>query len=134
MLRPAVAADLPRLVAIRDGAGPDALSDPALVGEEELRRLIAAGAVSVWDEDGEPGGFAATDGGAIHLLVDTAARGRGAGRELLAASCAAVAQAGHAAATLSLAPDAAAERHYRAAGWNVAGRTAAGGVVLNKPL
>ena len=50
MIRAAVAADLPRLLAIRDAAGADALSDPTLLSEEGLRRLIDAGTVEVWDE------------------------------------------------------------------------------------
>jgi len=134
MRRPAAPADLPALLAIRDGSGADALSDPALATEDELRRLIAAGAVSLWEEDGWVAGFAATDGGAIHLLVDPARRSKGIGRELLAAACAAAKEAGHAVATLTLAAGGAAERHYRAAGWSEAGRAPSGGVVLKKPL
>ena len=134
MRRAAVPADLPPLLAIRDGAGADALSDPALVTQAALRRLIAAGAVSVWDEEGRVVGFSAVDGEAIHLLVDPDARGRGIGRELLASACAALERAGHAAATLALAPGGTAERHYRAAGWSEARRLATGGVVLKKPL
>ena len=45
MLRPVVAADLPALMAIRDRAGADALSDPALVTEADVSRLIAADSV-----------------------------------------------------------------------------------------
>jgi GNAT superfamily N-acetyltransferase len=134
MLRPAVAADLPALIAIRDDAGDDALSDPALVGEAGVARLVAAGAVVAWTEDGRVAGFAAIDGSILHLLVDSAARGKGVGRELLAAACVCVKQAGHAGATLSLAPGGSAERHYRAAGWTVIGRSERGGTVLQKPL
>ena len=50
MRRPATAADLPRLVAIRAAAGGDALSDPALVSDGDLRRLTAIGAAAVWDD------------------------------------------------------------------------------------
>jgi GNAT superfamily N-acetyltransferase len=131
MLRPAVPADLTALLAIRDAAGPDALSDPALVTED---RLIAADAVTACDEAGRVVGFAATGGAAVHLLVDSGARGTGVGRELLAAACAAVKQAGHATATLTLAPGSTAEHHYRAAGWRRTGQTRAGGMVLKKPL
>ena len=134
MLRPAVPADLKLLLALRDGSGDDALSDPTLVTEAELRRLIAAGAVSVSEEDGTVAGFVAVADGAIQLLVDPAQRSKGIGRELLAAACAAVKEAGHISATLTLAPGGTAERHYRAAGWCEAGRTAAGGVVLKKPF
>jgi GNAT superfamily N-acetyltransferase len=134
MLRPAVPADLPALLAIRDAAGVDALSDPALVIEADLRRLIAAGSVNVWDEAGEIAGFAAVDEETIHLLVNTVARGKGGGRELLATACAALMAAGHIAATLTLAPGGTAERHYSAAGWLAAGETPMGGTVLKKPL
>jgi GNAT superfamily N-acetyltransferase len=134
MLRPAIPADLPMLLAIRDAAGVDALSDPALVIEAELRRLIATGLVTVWEEGGQVAGFAVADAGTIHLLVDTTRRGKGGGRELLAAACAALKAAGHVAATLTLAPGGTAERHYRAAGWLAAGETPMGGTVLKKPL
>jgi len=134
MLRLAAAADLPRLMAIRDRSGPDALSDPAAVAEDLLRRLIAAGAVTVCEEDGAIAGFAAIDGGAIHLLVDPAQRSRGIGRALLAAACVALKDAGAGAATLTLAPQSRAERHYRAAGWSEIGRGASNGLVLKKPL
>jgi GNAT superfamily N-acetyltransferase len=134
MLRPAGAADLPRLIAIRDASGSDALSDPRLVDEAELRRLIDSGAAVVWDEEGTVAGFAAADGAAIHLLVDSGARGRGAGRALLAWACDKVRAAGYAAATLSLAPGSGAARHYLAAGWAEAGRSATDGTVLKKPF
>ena len=134
MRRPAVPADLPALLLIRDGAGADALSDPALATDAALRRLVAAGAVAVWDEAGEVVGFAAADAGTIHLLVDRSARGKGVGRELLAAACAALKEAGHAAASLTLTPGSIAVRHYRTAGWTVAEVAATGGLVLKKPL
>jgi GNAT superfamily N-acetyltransferase len=131
MLRPAVPADLAALLAIRDAAGPDALSDPALVTED---RLIAAEPLMVCDDAGRVVGFAAVDCAAIHLLVDSSARGTGIGRELLAAASAAIKNAGHSAATLTLTPGSTAERHYRAAGWSRTGQTRAGGTILKKPL
>ena len=134
MLRPAVAADLPRLVAICDGSGDDALSDPMLIREVDLRRLIASASVTVWDEAGNVAGFAALDSAAIHLLVDTTRRGRGVGRALLDWACCSLRQAGHAKATITLARADAAQRHYLATGWRVAGRNAAGGTVFKKPL
>jgi GNAT superfamily N-acetyltransferase len=135
MLRPAVPADLPALLAIRNIAGGDALCDPALITDARLARWIAADAVIAWDEeDGKMVGFAAADNAAIHLLVDAAARSRGIGRELLAAICAHVRQAGHSAAILILAPNGDAERHYLAAGWVGIGRSQRGGPVFQKPL
>jgi GNAT superfamily N-acetyltransferase len=134
MLRPAVLADLPALLAIRDGAGDDALSDPALVDEADLRRLIAAGATIAWEDGDTIAGFAAVDGAAVCLLVDTAARGKGIGRDLLAWACYAVRAGGGAAATLALARGGTAAGHYRAAGWVEAGPSATGGAVLKKPF
>jgi GNAT superfamily N-acetyltransferase len=134
MLRPAAAADLPRLIAIRDGAGEDALSDPVLIDEADLRRLIASGAVTVWDDSGDVAGVAVLDGGAIYVLVDAIQRSRGVGRALLAWACDSLSKAGHTEAMVTLPPGGSAERHYLAAGWNVAGRSATGGTVLKKPL
>lgn len=133
MLRPAITADLPALLAIRDHAGADALSDPARVDEALLRRLIDSGAVVVWDEEGIAG-FGATDGATIHLLVDTARRGGGIGRVLLNWACDMVRNAGHAGVTVRLAPGSTAERHYRTAGWVDAEAGAEGYRVFQKPL
>jgi GNAT superfamily N-acetyltransferase len=132
MLRPAVADDVPALLAIRDRSGADALSDPARIDEALLRWLIDSAAAVVWDEKGIAG-FAATDGAAIHLLVDTARRGGGIGRALLDWACDAVRAAGHVAAVVTLAPGSTAERHYRAAGWVEAGGDRTGEVILKKP-
>jgi len=132
MLRPAFPADLARLLAIRDAAGADALSDPALLDDAELNRLVAAGAITVWDEDAAIAGFAAIDDNVIHLLVDTTHRGKGIGRDLLADACASVRERGHAAAILSLAAGSTAQRHYLAAGWTIVRREAAGRLVLQK--
>ncbi len=135
MKRSAVPADLPLLIALRDASGGDALSDPALVSDAALVRLVAAGAVTVWDDGGEGlAGFAAVDGSTIHLLVASAQRGGGIGRTLLADACAAVRENGHKAATLALAAGSGAARHYLAAGWTIAERTASGGLVLRKKL
>jgi len=134
MRRPADAPDLPALLALRDAAGSEVLSDPALISGEMLRRLIAADAVVAWDEAGMIAGFAAVDDDRVHLLVDAAQRSKGIGRHLLAWACEAVRAAGYATATLVLAPDSTAERHYRAAGWMEVGRSAAGGAILNLPV
>jgi len=139
MLRLAVLADLPLLVAIRDGSDAGALSDPALAADESLRRLIGSDTVMVWDDENTIAGFAAVENGAIHLLVDPARRSRGVGRALLAWACAVAKEAGHAQATLALPPGGTAERHYRAAGWSDAGwsdagTSVSGGRILKKPL
>jgi GNAT superfamily N-acetyltransferase len=134
MKRAAAPADLPSLIALRDASGVDALSDPALVSDAALARLVAAGAVTVWDDGGGISGFAAVDGSAIHLLVTSARRGGGIGRGLLADACAEIREKGHKAATLTLTAASGAARHYLAAGWTIVERTASGGLVLRKPL
>jgi GNAT superfamily N-acetyltransferase len=133
MLRPAVPADLPGLLAIRAASGADALSDPVLIAESDLARLIALCAVSVWEENGQLEGFAAADGATIHLLVASTARGKGVGRALLDAACTRVRQ-GSDTAMLSIPAGGSAERHYRAAGWVEAGTSPTGGLVLKKPF
>jgi len=134
MRRPAVPDDLPALLGLCEAAGRDALSDPALVTEVLLRRLIAVGTVMVQEEDGVVVGFAVLDSGAVHLLVDPAQRSKGIGRELLSAACAALKETGHPVAILTLAPGSAAERHYRAAGWTETGKSPKGGLVIKKKL
>jgi GNAT superfamily N-acetyltransferase len=133
MLRSAVLADLPVILAIRDRSGADALSDPTLVTDSGSSRLIAVGAVIVAEEAGSLAGFAAVDGDHIHLLVDTTQRSKGIGRALLTWARDAVCKAGHPASLLTLTPGSTAEHHYRAAGWVEVSRSQADGVVLKKP-
>jgi GNAT superfamily N-acetyltransferase len=133
MLRRAVGADLPAMLAIRERSGEGALSDPARVDEPSLRRLTDSGAAAVWDDEGIAG-FAATDGASIYLLVDSGRRGGGIGRALLDWACEAVRDTGHAAAIIMLAPGSSAARHYRAAGWVEVEASAEGELVLQKPL
>ena len=132
MLRPAVAADVPALLAIRDRSSADALSDPARMDEPLLRRLVDGGTTVVWEEGGIAG-FAVTDGAAIHLLVDSTRRGGGIGRALLDWAREVVRRGGHAAAIVTLAPGGGAERHYRDAGWVEVGGTARE-LILRKPF
>lgn len=139
MIRPATLADLPALLAIRDAAGAERLSDPRRVTGDLLRPLVDAGAVWVWQAvaDERVAGFAAVDvasGAVAALLVAPGEQGRGIGRALLAETCDALRAAGHAAATIAIEPGAAAERHYRAAGWAVIGTDANGASVFSKPL
>ncbi|HTZ35284.1 MAG TPA: GNAT family N-acetyltransferase [Stellaceae bacterium] len=133
-LRAGLPADLPRLLAIRDAAGADALSDPRRIGEPMLRRRLGTGDVAVWQEDGAVCGFVAVDGATLHLLVDSAARGQGIGRALLAEGCRRLAERGTRTASLSLPPAGTAEPHYRVAGWRPATGSAGAARRLQKPL
>ena len=138
MIRPATLADLPAICEIRDNAGAERLSDPRAATEVVLRRAIDGAAAWVWQEAGQPiAGCAAIDaapGAIVALLVAPGQQGRGIGRALLAACCAALRGAGHAAATIALEPGAAAERHYRAAGWTDAGASDGSKVTLKTEL
>ena len=138
MIRAAASADLPALLAIRNAAGAERLSDPRGVSDALLRRATEAGAAWVWQAAAEAiAGFAAVDLGAgaiIALLVAPGQQGRGIGRALLAACCEALRQAGHAAAAIALEPGTPAERHYRAAGWSETTSPDGGHLILQKPL
>jgi GNAT superfamily N-acetyltransferase len=137
MLRPAVAADLARLIEIRDAAGADALSDAAAIGSDELARLIDAATVTVYEDSGSIVGFSAVDcarGAVAGLLVETGHRGKGAGRQLLAIALATIKDAGHRQATLMLPLDAGAARHYLNNGWIAAGGGENGELVLQITL
>lgn len=138
MLRPASADDLPAILTIRDNAGAERLSNPLALTEALAGRLIEAGAVWVWQAPGEPlTGFVAINAetGAIAAqLVAAGFEGRGIGRALLAAAGDALRAAGCVTATIALDPGAAAERHYRAAGWRPSGSMANGNVIFAKPL
>ncbi len=92
-----------------------------MVTEATALRLIAEGALAVWQEVGEPvTGFAAgeaRDGTIFAILVAPGHDGKGIGRTLLAAACDTLRAAGHRTAILRLEPRTPAEHHYRAAGW-----------------
>ena len=138
MIRPATRADLPALLAIRDAAGAERLSDPRKATEKLLGQLIVSAAVSVWQEDMQPvAGFVAVETGAgmiEALLVAPGRQGRGIGRALLAAACEVLRTAGHTTATIALQPGTAAERHYRRAGWLDPGTGGANELILQKSL
>jgi GNAT superfamily N-acetyltransferase len=137
MPRPAVAADLARLIEIRDAAGADALSDAAAIGSDELARLIGAATVIVFEDDGRIIGFSAADcarGAVTGLLVETSHRGGGTGRQLLAIALTMLKGAGHRQAILMLPRDASAARHYLNNGWVAAGSGENGELILQMTL
>jgi GNAT superfamily N-acetyltransferase len=138
MLRPGVAADIPRIFEIRHSVGENALRDPGAVTEADLLWFIDNGAFWVWQEaDGKVTGVAGSDprdGSIYALFVAPGHEGRGIGRALLKQACEALRSAGHHAAWLTTAPGTRAERHYRADGWQVTGANAKGELIFQKPL
>jgi len=139
-LRPATAADVPRLEAIRAAVRENRLDTPELVRTEDYHATIARGACWVWEDAGGVQGFAAgtpsVEGGDAAtlwaLFVDPAAEGRGAGGALLACATDAFWRAGHRQLTLTTGSGTRAERLYRAAGWTEAGRLPNGEVVFRR--
>ena len=137
MLRAAAPADVAAIARLRDRRGDDRLSDAARATDGDLARLIAGGAVWVWEEGGAVLGFAAAerrDGSIPGLLVAPGHDGKGIGRALLAAACDFLRAAGCAAARIAVDPGSAAARHYRDSGWSPAGESENRGAVFEKPL
>jgi GNAT superfamily N-acetyltransferase len=138
MIRQATAGDLPAILALRDNAGAERLSDPLALTEALARRLIETDAVWIWQAPGESvAGFVAinmVDASIAALLVAPGQQGRGIGRALLAQACDALRATGHTAATLALEPATAAERHYQAAGWTASGCGPNGKLIFRKAL
>jgi GNAT superfamily N-acetyltransferase len=138
MIRAATHGDLRRILEIRDKVGENRLSDPSRVTETDAVQFIDNGALWVWQEaDGLVTGFAGSDthdGSIWALLVAPGHEGKGVGRALLKTACDALREAGHSIVSLTTEPGSRAERHYRADGWTVAGRSATGELVFRKPL
>ena len=138
MIRPATPAELPRILEIRADAGVSPLTNPGAVAEADLARFIAYGALWVWQEaDGLVTGFAAagaSDASVRALLVAAGHDGKGIGRALLDKVCDALREAGHEVVKIRSEPGSRAERHYRAAGWIVAGNSGGTAVILQKRL
>ena len=74
------------------------------------------------------------DGSIWALFVDQAHEGRGIGRALFRAACAALSASGYSAATLTTQEGSCADRFYRKAGWSVTGRSAKGELVFRADL
>jgi GNAT superfamily N-acetyltransferase len=136
MIRAVTRSDLPRIFEIRDGVRENRLTDPSLVTEADAVWFIDNAALWVWEEaDGSVTGFSGSDprdGSIWALFVAPGHEGKGIGRALLDRSCDALREAGHQTAVLSAEPGTRAERHYRAAGWTVAGTSTRGQLILQK--
>lgn len=136
-LRRACADDVPALVRIRASVRENVLSDPAKVPAEAYLSFIEHAAIWLWEQDGQPAGFAASDpadGTVWALFVEPAAEGRGIGRRLLQRALADLRAAGWPRARLSTEPGSRAERFYREDGWREAGRAVNGDLLLERDL
>jgi GNAT superfamily N-acetyltransferase len=132
-VREATEADIPVLMELRLSVRENRLFDPSQVTAEDCLAYVRRGHMWVWDEGGAVLGFSAStcDTGWIWaLFVRPGHEGRGIGRALFAAACAALIGAGHRTLRLSTDPDTRAARFYRAAGWRETGRTPEGELIL----
>lgn len=123
-IRPATLADIPQLQRIRRAVRENALSDPALVSDENYVQFLLHGAGWVAEEDGTVAGFAIADlkGHNIWaLFVDPAFERRGLGRLLHDAMLDWYFSQTAETVWLSTAPGTRAEGFYRRAGWREAG-------------
>ena len=138
MIRTATRADLPRIFEIRNSVRENRLTDPSRVTEADAVWFIDNAALWVWEEaDGSVTGFSGSDprdGSIWALFLAPGHEGRGIGRALLDRSRDALREAGHQTALVSTEPGTRAERHYRAAGWTVAGISPRGELVFQKAL
>lgn len=136
MIRIATRADLPRITEIRTAVRENVLSRPEKI-TAAVEHLIDRDSFWVFEEAGSILGFSSADprdGSIFALFIDPAYEGRGAGQALLAAACASLARAGHAAACLTTDQGTRAERFYRLDGWTEVGRTDDGELIFQKPL
>ena len=135
-IRLALAADIPRLHAIRTSVRENRLSSPDRINFEMYRvRLEETGRGWVFDEEGQVAGFAIAEANTRSvwaLFVSPDAEGRGIGRALLHEMTAWLFAQGSEPVWLTTAPGTRAERFYREAGWREAGRDANGEVRFEK--
>jgi GNAT superfamily N-acetyltransferase len=134
-IRLATAADIPRLMVIRESVRENRLSDPSVVPASDYAEFIAHSGIWVWEDQGRILGFSAGDtrnGWVWALFVDPDHEGRGIGRALLPEACASLRRAGHRTLKLSTAPGTRAERFYLADGWRPTGRSAHGEIIFEK--
>jgi len=136
-MRTAVYADIPRMVELRASVRENRLGDPTRVTLADYMWFIDNAAIHVWDVGDTIRGLSAgdpRDGSIWALFVDPAFEGRGIGQALIAASCAALRQAGHRSATLSTDAGTRAERFYLRNGWTPRGRNPRDEIVFSKAL
>jgi ribosomal protein S18 acetylase RimI-like enzyme len=137
LIRKAVAADQPRIHAIRMAVRENILSDPSKVTAEEVAWYRDNAIFLVAESAGEIAGFACANhqtGLIWALFIDPAQEGRGHGRALLDAALAGLKAAGHAQAWLETGAGTRAERFYRRHGWHDRGRGLDGQIVFTRQL
>ncbi len=137
LIRKAVAADQPRIHAIRMAVRENILSDPSKVTAEEVAWYRDHAIFLVAESAGEIAGFACANhqtGLVWALFVDPAQEGRGHGRALLDAALAGLKAAGHAQAWLETGAGTRAECFYRRHGWRDMGRGLDGQIVFTRQL
>lgn len=137
LIRRAVAADQPRIFAIRMGVRENILSDPSKVTDEDVAWYRDNAIFLVAESAGEIAGFACANhqtGLIWALFVDPAREGRGHGRALLDAALAGLRAAGHAQGWLETGAGTRAERFYREHGWRDMGRGLDGQTVFTRAL
>ena len=123
-LRAATRDDLPRIRAIRLGAGENVLEDPSRAGDREVAWYMDEAVFLVAEDAGRVEGFVCANHQTGHvwaLFVHPAAQGRGHGTALLEAALGRLRQAGHRQAFLSTDADTRAAAFYRARGWRPMG-------------
>ena len=137
LIRKAVAADEPRIRAIRMGVRENILSDPSKVTDEDVAWYRDNAIFLVAEDAGEIAGFACANhqtGLIWALFIDPAQEGRGHGRALIDAALAGLKAAGHAQAWLETGAGTRAERFYRRHGWRDMGRGLDGQIVFTRSL
>ena len=136
-VRPATVADIPAMMELRLSVRENRLSDPSRVTAQDCLAYVERGEMWVWDEAGEILGISAgkrETGWIWALFVRPGHEGQGIGRALFATACDALRRVGISRLRLSTDPDTRAERFYRAAGWQEAGRTAEGELIFELTL
>jgi GNAT superfamily N-acetyltransferase len=127
-VRPAVAADIPAMHAIRVAVRENALSSPARIRAADYEVALAHGCGWVAELGPATVGFAfgLLDGNVWALFVDPAHEGRGAGSKLHAVLVDWLERHARRPIWLGTGPGTRAERFYRARGWRDCGIVASG--------
>jgi GNAT superfamily N-acetyltransferase len=136
-LRPATAADLPRVDQVRRGTAENPLTDEARVSLEEVTWYLNEAIFLVSEEENGVEGFVCANhqtGYVWALFVIDGAQGRGHGTALLDAAMARLRAAGHRQSVLTTGVGTRAEGSYQAKGWRRTGIDLRGDAVYRRWL